>query len=82
MLLGTSMPEPRPGGWVATIRPDTVKAIQAAWPGLIAGQGGLAVQSPLGLADIDETLLTPGKLQDAQQVLDNLIAGLILPLGP
>ena len=82
MLIGTSMPEPRPGGWVATIRPDIVKAIQAAWPNLAAGQGGTAVQSPLGLADVDETLLTPGKLQDAQQVLDNLVAGLIVPGTP
>ena len=27
-LIGTSMPDPRPGGWVMTISPDTIKAIQ------------------------------------------------------
>jgi len=81
-LIGTSMPDPRPGGWVMTIRPDTVKAIQSAWPNLIAGQGGVNVQSPLGIADVDETILTPGKLRLAQETLDALLAGRILPTSP
>lgn len=51
MIIGTEMPEPRPGGWVMTIQPDTIKAIQTSWPNLIAGQGGVNVQSPLGIAD-------------------------------
>ncbi len=54
MLIGTSMPETRPGGWVMTIRPDTIKAIQTAWPNLIAGQGGQNVQSPLGIAEVTQ----------------------------
>ena len=82
MLIGTSMPEPRPGGWIATIRPDTVKAIQSAWPNLIAGQGGINVQSPLGLADVDPELLTPGKLRLAQETLDALLAGRISTANP
>jgi hypothetical protein len=82
MQIGTSMPEPRPGGWVATISPDTVKAIQSAWPNLIAGQGGINVQSPLGLADVDPDLLTPGKLRLAQETLDALLAGRISTANP
>jgi len=82
MLIGTSMPEPRPGGWVATISPDTVKAIQSAWPSLVAGQGGINVQSPLGLADVDPELLTPGKLRLAQETLDALLAGRISTANP
>ncbi len=82
MLIGNSMPEPRPGGWVATIRPDTIKAIQSAWPSLIAGQGGINVQSPIGLADVDPTLLTPGKLRLAQETLDALLAGRISTANP
>ncbi len=81
-LIGTSMPEPRPGGWVMTIRPDTIKAIQLAWPNLIAGQGGINVQSPLGIADVDTSILTPGKLRLAQETLDALLAGRILPSSP
>ena len=82
MLFGTSMPDPRPGGWVMTIRPDTIKAIQTAWPNLISGQGGQNVQSPLGIADADPTILTPGKLRLAQETLDSLLAGRILPTSP
>ncbi|MDD2921083.1 MAG: hypothetical protein PHQ36_02260 [Anaerolineales bacterium] len=82
LLIGTSMPEPRPGGWVMTIRPDTVKAIQSAWTSLAAGQGGITVQSPLGIADVDPTILSPGKLRLAQETLDALLAGRILTSNP
>lgn len=82
LLIGTSRPEPRPGGWVMTISPDTLKAIQAAWPQLIAGQGGQNVQSPLGLADVDPGVLTEGKLRLVQSILDELIAGRILMSNP
>ncbi|MBC7877969.1 MAG: hypothetical protein H7Y59_12440 [Anaerolineales bacterium] len=82
LLFGTSMPEQRPGGWVMTIAPDTVKAIQSAWPNLVAGQGGINVQSPLGLADVDPDLLTPGKLRLVQETLDALLAGRISTANP
>ena len=82
MLIGTSMPDPRPGGWVMTIRPDTIKAIQTAWPNLIAGQGGINVQSPLGIADVDPDLLSPGKLRLVQETLDALLAGRIATANP
>jgi hypothetical protein len=82
MLFGTSMPEPRPGGWVMTVRPDTIKAIQTAWPSLVAGQGGINVQSPLGIADVDPGLLSPGRLRLAQETLESLLAGRILTSDP
>ncbi len=81
-LIGVTSPEPRPGGWVMTITPDTIKAIQAAWPQLIAGQGGQNVQSPLGIADVDPGILTEGKLRLVNQILDDLINGRILPSNP
>ena len=76
-MIGTRTPEERPAGWVMTIQPDIIKAIQNAWPGLISGQGGITVQSPLGLSDIDETILTPGKQRLVEQTLNDLQAGLI-----
>lgn len=82
MLIGTEMPDPRPGGWVATIQPDIIKAIQSAWPDLIAGKGGTNVQSPLALADVDPTLLSPGRERLAQEVLDKLLAGQIATTSP
>jgi hypothetical protein len=65
-----------------TVRPDTVKAIQTAWPNLIAGQGGINVQSPLGLADVDPDLLSAGKLRLVQETLDALLAGRISTSNP
>jgi len=78
-MIGTRTPEEQPAGWVMTIQPDVIKAIQNAWPSLINGQGGITVQSPLGLADIDPTLLSPGKQRDVEQKLSDLQAGLIAP---
>lgn len=82
LSIGVSMPDPRPAGWIMTITPDTVKAIQSAWPNLIAGQGGQNIQSPLTISDADPTLLTPGKQRLAQQTLDGLISGQILTSNP
>lgn len=81
-LVGTSMPPTRPGGWVMTVSPDTVEAIEIAWPNLINGQGGQNVQSPLGLADVDPGILTDGKLAQVQFILDELLAGRILTSNP
>jgi hypothetical protein len=78
-MIGTTSPEQRPAGWIMTIQPDTIQAIQFAWSSLIAGQGGITVQSPLGLSDVDPGLLSPGKQQDVEETLDKLQKGLIAP---
>lgn len=78
-MIGTTSPEQIPAGWIMTIQPDTIQAIQSAWPSLMTGQGGLTVQSPLGLSDIDPGILSPGKQQDVQEVLDKLQKGQIAP---
>jgi hypothetical protein len=76
-FIGATLPNPKPAGWVMTISPDQVKAITKAWPNLVAGQGGQNVQSPLGLADVDPGILSPGKQRLVQQVLDGLLSGRI-----
>ena len=76
-MIGTISPEQRPAGWMMTIQPDIIKAIQSAWPGLVSGQGGITVQSPLGLSDIDPDLLSPGKQRLVEKTLNDLQAGLI-----
>ncbi len=76
-IIGQTLPAQRPPGWVMTLKADEVKAIQNAWPDLMAGKGGANVQAPLGLADVDPGLLSPGKQRLVQQVLDDLQAGRI-----
>jgi hypothetical protein len=76
-MIGTLSPEQRPAGWVMTIQPDVIQAIQNAWPGLVSGQGGVNVQSPLGLADVDPSLLSEGKQRLVEQTLTDLQAGRI-----
>jgi hypothetical protein len=78
-MIGTMSPEQIPAGWIMTIQPDTILAIQSAWPQLIAGQGGITVQSPLGLSDIDPSLLSPGKQRLVEEKLADLQAGYIAP---
>jgi len=79
MMIGTQTPEQLPAGWVMTIQPDIVKAIQVAWPQLLSGQGGVAVQSPLGLSDIDPSLLSPGKQRLVEKMLADLQSGFVTP---
>lgn len=76
-MIGTISPEQRPAGWVMTIQPDVIQAIQNAWSGLVSGQGGVTVQSPLGLGDVDPSILSPGKQRLVEQALKDLQAGLI-----
>ncbi len=76
-VMGNTLPDPKPSGWVMTIRPDETKAIQVAWSSLLAGKGGQVVKSPLGIADVNSTLLSPGRQRLVQQVLDDLVAGRI-----
>lgn len=75
--IGDVTPNPRPVYWAASLQPDVAKAIQAAWPDLLAGRGGLTFNPPFALTDIDPNILTPGKQKLADQVLADLLAGRI-----
>ena len=75
--IGDVTPNPRPVYWTASLQPDIAKAIQTAWPDLLAGRGGLTITPPFVLADVDPNILTPGKQQLAEQVLADLLAGRI-----
>ena len=80
MSIADSSPSPRPASFIMAMQPDVIQAIQSAWPNLITAQGGINVQSPLGLTDTDPTLLTPGKERLVQQTLEGLLDGTINPM--
>jgi hypothetical protein len=60
-----------------TIRSDEIKAIQNAWPDLLAGKGGHSVPAPLGIWDVNPANLSAGRQRLVQQTLDELTAGQI-----
>jgi len=76
-LIGLSTPNPVPGSWVMTIRSDEIKAIQNAWPDLIAGKGGQNIPAPLGIWDVNSANLSAGRQRLVQQTLEALTAGQI-----
>jgi hypothetical protein len=82
LTIGDTTPNPRPVYYVASLRPDPSKSIETAWADLIAGRAGIIYQPPFSLVDIDPNLLTPGKQQQAEQVLAELLAGRISPTSP
>jgi len=77
ITIGDTTPDPRPLYYVASLAADMAKAIQTAWPDLLAGRGGLTVQAPFKLTDVDPGILTPGKQTQAEQILADLLAGRI-----
>ena len=78
MIIGQSLPaEAVRTHWVASIQPDTVAAIKAIFPDLVAGQGGKVIPTPLFLADVNTDLLSQGKQRLVQDVLDGLQNGTI-----
>ena len=58
--------------WVASIQPEIIPAIQGLWPDLLAGKSGQNLSLPLFLLDVNPDLLSQGKLNDVQQILDEL----------
>lgn len=75
LAIGTQSPERAMSNWICTLQPDVIAAIRSAWPGLVAGQGGQTVSSPLAITDVNPDLLTPGRLRLAEDTLRGLLAG-------
>ncbi len=77
-IIGENLPfEDIRDHWVVSIQPDLPAAIQQAFPNLIAGRGGKEVAIPLLLNDVNDALLSEGKLRLVQEILADLQAGYI-----
>lgn len=77
LQLGAFAPNEAYESWVVSIQPDEIRAIQAAWPDLVAGNGGLSVPAPLVLKNANPDLLGLGKQRHVQEILADVLAGYI-----
>jgi hypothetical protein len=77
LMIGTQTPSKAVNGWVVTLQPNYLEAMQAAFPALDAGQGGKAFPAPLTFDDANTDLFDTGKQNNAQNVLDNLLKGFV-----
>ncbi|MBE3144127.1 MAG: hypothetical protein IMZ61_09425 [Planctomycetes bacterium] len=80
LIGGQTPPDENRPRWAATIRSDTTSALRQLWPDLLAGKGGKAVDAPILITDIQESLLGLGKQQLVENVRKNLASGQIYPL--
>lgn len=77
LMIGTQAPTQDIPGWVVTLQANYLEAMKAAFPDLIAGQGGKVFPAPLSFTNANPDLFSPGKQQNARRVLDDLLAGFI-----
>ena len=81
LIISESLPSEdlRPG-WVVSLQPEVISAIQKIFPDLVAGMGGQNLSTPLFLTDINPDLLSEGKQRLVEEVLSDLQAGFIDPV--
>ena len=76
-MIGTQSPSTSVSGWVVTLQPNYLEAMKAAFPELVAGQGGKAFPAPLSFDNANPDLFSVGKQNNARQVLNDLLSGFI-----
>jgi hypothetical protein len=77
LMIGTQTPAKTVSGWAVTLQPNYLEAMKAAFPDLVAGQGGKAFPAPLSFNDANTDLFSVGKQNNARQVLSDLLGGFI-----
>jgi hypothetical protein len=77
-LIGTQVPANFPRErWMATVLVDPAPALQAMWPELLAGNGSMVEPLLIGIADVNQSLLSPGRQMLVEALIDDLNAGYI-----
>lgn len=75
-------PEDVKDWWMVSMRqPDLESVYLQYWPQLLAGETGTIIPLPADLSDLNNNLLTRGKRRLVEEVLADLQAGFIDPLG-
>lgn len=75
-LIGHERPVDDTGvNWVASIRPDLEAGVGEAIAAWLDGTPGAVIESPVGLFDIDESVLSPGKVEHIEELIFDLASG-------
>ncbi len=77
LAIGTQTPMEDVNGWVVTLQPNYLEAMKLAFPSLVTGQGGQVFPAPLSFTNANLDLFSPGKQDNAQRVLNDLLNGTI-----
>jgi basic membrane lipoprotein Med (substrate-binding protein (PBP1-ABC) superfamily) len=79
-LIGNVAPIGEPGeNWIATVSPDIQAAIGGAWQAWINAETEQVIEAPMVIYDSNPEILSPGKLEFMQTVIDDLASGRIDP---
>ena len=77
-LLGSGVPpESLRPHWAVSLASDPLAQVQGLLPQLLQGQGGQNLPLPLGFAEVNPDLFSPGKQRLAEQMLADLLADYI-----
>ncbi len=75
---GVTPPESVKNNWVATLSGDWLEGVRLAWEAALSGQQVAGDSSlPLAITNVNETLFSVGRQRLAEQVRDELAAGMI-----
>jgi hypothetical protein len=77
-VIGSGTPQPQIADqWVAGISTDEMGAVRQVWPGLLAGEGGLDLSTPLALVERNSALFSIGRQRLVDKILTDLLAGFV-----
>ena len=65
--------------WVASFSFDVAGAALEYWPDFRAGKLGQVIEPPLEIGDVNQELLSPGRLQEVLEIIPEVSAGWITP---
>ena len=72
-------PEALQAQWAATVRFDLASGLREVWPDAAAGKGGLVVEAPLVIENVNSDHLGEGRMRLVNDLLAEIRAGVIYP---
>jgi hypothetical protein len=66
--------------WAASVVFDDLAVLREVWPAVQAGSGGVTVDAPLVLENVNSTLLEGGKMRLVNDLIEEMRSGRIYPL--